>query len=279
MADCADEFRAHKQLYCDWAIGSVWQVEARVRAPVAMRNLVGFDGEAWALAEGIDGTATLSAKRVVLPEQHGSLKTVLNRWREQIALAWQQQAMAFPDGAALMRALTIGDRAGLSPQAWAAFRPLGINHLISISGLHVTMFAWLVAWLANGVFRFLLSVPQRPRAWTLIFGWLAAAIYTALAGAEVPAVRSLLMLAVFVVFWLKRGWVGSWLAWWLAMAVVLLYQPMAVLAVGFWLSFGLVGELMWVLAWCTQARVTTCKQRWMQALMGQWAATSSGGGR
>lgn len=261
----------------DWAIGSVWQVEARVRAPVAMRNWVGFDSEAWALAEGIDGSATLSAKRIALTEHHGSLKTVLNRWREHIALAWQQQARAFPDGSALMRALTIGDTAGLSPQAWVAFRPLGINHLISISGLHVTMFAWLMAWVVTRLFRFLPRIPQRPHVWTLILGWLAAAIYTALAGAEVPAVRSLLMLAVFVLFWLKRGWVGSWYAWWLAMAVVLLYQPMAVLAVGFWLSFGLVGALMWVLAWRTQARVIVRKQRWIQALMGQWAATLCGG--
>ncbi len=40
-----------------------------------------------------------------------------------------------------MRALSIGEQDALSGGWWQVFRPLGLNHLISVSGLHVGMVA------------------------------------------------------------------------------------------------------------------------------------------
>ena len=76
-------------------------------------------------------------------------------------------------------------------------------------------------------------------------GLLAAAGYVLLAGAEIPAQRTLAMLAVSTLgLWIARP--GSGVAIWLwALVVVLGWDPWAVLAPGFWLSFFAVGLLIY----------------------------------
>ncbi|MDO4433661.1 MAG: DNA internalization-related competence protein ComEC/Rec2 [Alysiella sp.] len=262
-----------------WQVGSHWQVKARVRAAIGTRNRVGFDREAWALANDFDGMATIGADREKLPE---SVETAANFWdyprilanriRERIQQNWQTVFMSYPQGTALMRALAIGDGSGLSMTAWAAFRPLGINHLISISGLHITMMGMLAGILCKQVMRFLPRLPARPRVWQLAFGVCVAAVYTALAGFEIPALRSLLMLTVFAVFWAWRGRIGSWQTWWTALLVVLLYRPASVLTAGFWLSFGLVAVLLWVFAWRLPETQVNGFVKIQVAMRAQWAA-------
>jgi competence protein ComEC len=65
----------------------------------------------------------------------------------------------------------------------------------------------------------------------------------------------------------RRVWSGLHI-WWLALALVLLIDPFAVLAPGLWLSFGLVAALMLV----SVGRRRPAGKCW-QALAGQWAAT------
>nr|UOP05702.1 ComEC/Rec2 family competence protein [Conchiformibius kuhniae] len=170
-----------------------------------------------------------------------------------------------------MRALSVGDRSGLPHDVWAAFRPLGLNHLVSISGLHISMVAVMAGLLCRWLMRRLRRVPARPRLWQLGAGVAAAAVYTGLAGFEIPALRSLLMLCVFAWAWARRGTQTAWQVWWTALAGVLLLQPAAVLTAGFWLSFGLVATLLWTLA----NRLP--EHKWWQAVRGQWAATLVGG--
>ena len=46
-------------------------------------------------------------------------------------------------------ALTVGDQRAIDSDFWRVFSRTGTTHLMSISGLHVTMVAALVAWLAG----------------------------------------------------------------------------------------------------------------------------------
>lgn len=253
----------------EWLPGEVWQLRARVRAPLGARNPVGFDREGWALANGIDGLASAGSQRFRLPETRSGAAWSFNRMRLAASRNWRQ-ADDYPRGAALMAALAVGDGSGLPPQVWASFRPLGINHLISISGLHISMVGVLAGWLFKQLLRLLPRLPARPRVWQSAAGLAAAAFYTGLAGFEIPALRSLIMLTVFAAAWAWRGSLSGWQVWWAALSAVLLYQPASVLAPGFWLSFGLVAALMWVLAFRLPEH-----GRWAalkQAAAGQWAA-------
>ena len=268
----------------EWRPGSRWRMTVRVRPTVGERNENGFDREAWALSQHIDGMTSAARERVELPPDTGWQSRWQN-WRYKRQQAWQQAAESYPNGAALMRALG-GGYGGLADEHWQAFRVLGINHLISVSGLHIGMVALAAAYLARLL---LLRLPlAEPRRWYLAAGLAAALFYSALAGFGVPIQRSLLMLAVFAWQWYRRGSPAPWWAWWQALAAVLLFDPLSALGVGFWFSFGAVAALIWAAqgrleampdddalegGWLNAAKHSS---KWRTALRAQYAATLLG---
>ena len=249
----------------EWTVGSKWRITARVRPVVGELNLRGLNREAWALSNGIGGVGTVGADRVLLHDGSGWGIAV---WRSRISRNWQQADTdgGLSDGIGLMRALSVGEQSALRPELWQAFRPLGLTHLVSISGLHVTMVAVLFAWLAKRLLACSPRLPARPRVWVLAAGCAGALFYALLAGFSVPTQRSVLMLAAFAWAW-RNGRHSVWTAWWQALAAVLLFDPLAVLGVGTWLSFGLVAALIWACA----GRLHEGKRQ--TALRGQWAAS------
>ncbi len=120
---------------------------------------------------------------------------------------------------------------------------------MSISGLHVTLFAWLATALVGWFWRRLARVwPQAllavPAPWAAgMGGVLLATAYALFSGWGVPSQRTVLMLAVVVGLRLSvRHW--PWPAvWLLAMSAVVALDPWALMQAGFWLSFVAVGIL------------------------------------
>ena len=72
---------------------------------------------------------------------------------------------ALPDQpyAGVLAALAIGDQRAISPDQWQVFTRTGVNHLMSISGLHVTMVSGLVFALAYALWRRSARLSPRPR--------------------------------------------------------------------------------------------------------------------
>ncbi|SFC44465.1 competence protein ComEC [Polaromonas sp. OV174] len=129
------------------------------------------------------------------------------------------------------------------------FRATGVAHLMSISGLHITMFAWAASWLIGALWRrsarltprLCLALPAS-RAGAL-GGLLLAVLYALFSGWGVPAQRTIWMLAT-VVLLRQSGRQWPWgQTWLLAMAVVVALDPWALMQAGFWLSFVAVGVL------------------------------------
>jgi competence protein ComEC len=146
----------------------------------------------------------------------------------------------------VLAALVVGDQSAIDREDWSLYRATGVAHLMSISGLHVTMFAWVAGLATGGLWRrwpramLALPAPQAAR-WG---GLVAALAYAVFAGWGVPAQRTVLMLAVVTLIGgLGLRWpaLAVWLA---AMAAVVLIDPWALLQAGFWLSFVAVGLLM-----------------------------------
>nr|MBP6766123.1 DNA internalization-related competence protein ComEC/Rec2 [Rubrivivax sp.] len=154
--------------------------------------------------------------------------------------------VADASAAGMLAALVVGDQAGIERDDWDVFRATGIAHLVSISGLHVTMFAWLAAaaigrlWRLQPRLMLALPAPVAGR-WG---GLLLAAAYALLAGWGVPAQRTVWMLAtVAVLRSLGLRWpVPAVLL--AAACVVTALDPWALLQPGFWLSFVAVGLLV-----------------------------------
>ncbi len=110
------------------------------------------------------------------------------------------------------------------------------------------MVAALAAWLADALWRrsarLLRWRPAQQAA--VVAGWLAALAYALLAGFEVPAQRTLYMLSVVAVALLSGRNFGVARTLLFALLAVLALDPWAVLAIGFWLSFGAVALLLFV---------------------------------
>src|SRR6185436_18319986 len=150
--------------------------------------------------------------------------------------------------AGVLTALAVGDQRAISQSQWQVFTRTGVNHLMSISGLHVTMISGLAFALAYALWRrsacLTLRLPARKAA--AVAGLLTALGYAWLAGFAVPAQRTVYMLAVVAVaLWMGRLTSAS-LVLSAALLVVLVIDPWAVLSAGFWLSFGAMALIMLV---------------------------------
>ena len=109
----------------------------------------------------------------------------------------------------------------------------------------------------------------------MVFGLGGATAYTLLAGYGIPAQRTLYMLAVAALaLWSGRA-VSVRRVLLLALVVVLVVDPWAVLAAGFWLSFAAVGVLLYAASTAGGARSGTSGwQRWLREWgLAQWAVT------
>ncbi len=252
----------------DWPIGSVWQIHTRLRSSVGVANPAGFNSEAWALSRGLDGFGNVQKGRRWLRQEAG-VAVRWQQWRAELRGRILDAGQAHPHGAALISALALGEQAGLAPELWQHFRALGITHLVSISGLHVSMVGLLAAMLVAACCRLLRVRLPQPRLVLALIGCAAALFYAVLAGFSVPTQRSVLMLAVICAGWCSRRYLGAWQVWWWALAAVLLWDPLAVLGIGFWLSFGLVAALLWFEA----NRLRRTAQPWWRLLArSQYAA-------
>lgn len=228
--------------------GERWTLTARLKRPHGNVNPDGFDLEAWLLEHDLRATGYVrgDAANVLVSNFAGRAGDHVQRARERI----RQRIGNALSGAryqGVLVALAIGDQRAIPEAQWAVFNKTGITHLVSISGLHVTVFAALAGACALALARrsaaLTLRVPARKVA--ALVGALVAFGYVLLAGAEVPAVRTLLMLVVAAVgLWVGRPGTAA-LVWLWSLVAVLLWDPWAGLAPGFWLSFGAVGLLLY----------------------------------
>ncbi|AEG93633.1 DNA internalization-related competence protein-like protein [Ramlibacter tataouinensis TTB310] len=226
--------------------GDRWRFNVRLKAPHGNQNPHGFDYELWLWEQGLQATGYVRAgPRDPAPRHLGAT------WRHPVELARQRVREAIfervPSSgvAGILAALVVGDQQAIERADWDVFRATGVAHLMSISGLHVTMFAWAAAWAVGALWRrsarLCLALPAQHAA--LAGGVLLAAAYAVFSGWGVPAQRTVWMLAAVAVLRLAGArwpWPALWL---LAAAVVVAVDPWALLQAGFWLSFVAVGVL------------------------------------
>jgi competence protein ComEC len=160
---------------------------------------------------------------------------------------------ALPDKqyAGVITALVIGDQRAISQSDWKVFTRTGIGHLISISGLHITMIAGMFAaivfalWRRSFFTRAQLPVMLPAQRAAALAGAGMALVYVSLAGFGVPAQRTLYMLSVVAAaLWFGRITSVSHVLC-IALGIVVLLDPWAVLWPGFWLSFGAVATILY----------------------------------
>ena len=230
--------------------GERWQMTVRLKAPHGNSNPFGFDYELWLWEQGIQATGYVRVGVHDKPPTRlsSSWQHPVEQARQSVREAIYKQ-VADRHLAGVLAALVVGDQGAIERADWDIFRTTGVAHLMSISGLHITMFAWLASMLLGALWRRSASMSPRlcltvPASTAGAVGGLALAVlYALFSGWGVPAQRTIWMLAALVALRLSgRRWPAS-ATWLLAMAVVVAGDPWTLMQAGFWLSFVAVGVL------------------------------------
>ena len=247
----------------DIQAGERWQITVRLKQPHSNANPHGFDYEAWALERNIRAVGYVRHA-----EDNVRLDVIVNQplyWVERTRQKIDQrftQILSEQAYAGVLITLATGNQRAIPHDQWQIFTRTGTNHLMAISGLHITMVSTMMFALMYWLWRLspslILRLPARRAA--VIAGLIVALGYTLLSGFAIPAQRAFCMLAVVAIA-LWRGQFTSptmALAW--ALFVVVLLDPWATLSSGFWLSFGAIaiimlvtvgriGQLHWLTGW------------------------------
>jgi competence protein ComEC len=286
MADQARREPQHLQA------GELWRMTVRLKAPHGQSNPHGFDQELRLWEQGVQALGYVrTAVRHAAPQR---LAQAQGHWIERARQATRDaiaRQVSSPSQAGVIAALVMGEQQAIERADWDVFRATGVAHLMSISGLHITLFAWLAGALLTALWR--ASVHWSP-AWCLALpahvagawgGVMLAAAYALYAGWAVPAQRTVWMLLIVVGL---RQWARSWpwpQVWVFTMAVVLLIDPWAWMQAGFWLSFVAVallftvdrpGEALRPLAWSLPGLRTALVRAFgalLRLLREQWVIT------
>ncbi len=249
--------------------GERWRLTLRMQRPHGNANPHGFDYEAWLLEQGVRATGYVRAgegnRRLddFVPGFRNAVERTRALLRDRI-----EAALSGKEFAGVIVALVIGDQRAIEQSDWEVFNRTGVSHLVSISGLHITMIAGLFALAASALWRRsfftdaqlpLLLPAQKAGA---LAGAASAFVYVLLAGFGVPAQRTFYMIAVVAAaLWLGRiASVSHVLC--MALGVVVLLDPWAMLWPGFWLSFGAVAVILYT----SVGRIVPPARGWRGAL-------------
>jgi competence protein ComEC len=231
----------------DWRYGDRLRFWIRPGLPRDSGNPGGFNYATYLAQRGVYVTGFLDSDEEVelLARQPGAARAYVEGLRREIRLFIDRN---FSEASgALIKALVVGEMGGITKETRAAFTAAGVNHVLSISGLHVAMLGLVVFALiryAGSLSSYLLLRVNLLKLATFA-SFLAVVFYTALAGAMVPTVRSAIMIGVYelAVMLDREEEVFASLA--LAALLIALVWPAVIADISFQLSFLAVLFIVW----------------------------------
>lgn len=210
---------------------------AVIHRPVTDRILSAFDYGLYLERQGISGTGISFAGNWIKLSGNspGSFRRTALLWREDVLDIFRSWELA-PDVLAVVSALAVGDKSGLTPELKAAYAASGTSHVLALSGLHVGILAILLSWLLWPLNRI------RGGKWVissclLSFLW----CFAFLSGLSPSVVRAVLMFSLYSVapVFTESRYSGFY-AMSLAAFVMLIYNPLYLFDISFQLSFAAV---------------------------------------
>lgn len=231
--------------------GQIWQLDLHFRTVHSQLNEGGFDSQRWAMANRTILQAKVRNARLLRPEV--SLR--------QSIISHSLQAINSFSYADILIALTFGERSRITTDNKLLLSQTGIAHLMAISGMHITLVAY-VGWLLARGLQFFLPT----RYIFILFPWLVsgclALFYTWLSGMNPPALRAMLALSLWLLLRYKGVYLSSWQLFIRGVALLLLFDPFMILSDSFWLSCYAVMSLIFLYHWMALPSQFSYKKRW-----------------
>lgn len=213
----------------------------------AMPGAFDFARYAWYRQIGGVGYAISAPETIPASEPVGwrdATALALSSWRQDLTRRLAEQAEGA--GGAIAVALITGVRGPIPDHVDEAFRDSGLAHILSISGLHLTLVAGILFFAVRAVLALspYLALHYPIKKWAAIGAMLGAIAYTLLSGAALPTLRALtmVMLALIAVLLDRRAITLRSVAW-AALALLILW-PESLLDPGFQMSFAAVTALV-----------------------------------
>ncbi len=208
------------------ALGQSVACTARIWRADPATNPGQFDFDAYLRLQGLRGYATATIEDARLAQGAYTLADRRRLLRQAIGARIDR---LFPQNHAIARAFLLGDRSGLSDEERESYSDSGAAHLLAISGMHISI-------LAGALTLLLRRIAGRRRSFAIVLALLL--LYGGLIGFRASLARAILMFAVFGAAPLlgRHSDAPTRLA--AAMLPYLLVRPIAILDIGFVLSYG-----------------------------------------
>jgi competence protein ComEC len=213
----------------------------------AMPGAFDFARYAWFRQIGAVGYAISTAEALPASEER-NWREAATLWLSALRQDWTRRIVAQTEGAggAIAAALMTGVRGPIPDSVDAAFRDSGLAHILSISGLHLTIVAGLLFFLVRALLALHphLALHYPIKKWAALVALCGAVAYTLLSGAALPTLRALVMiaLALLAVMLDRRAITLRAVAW--AALLLLVLWPDSLLDPGFQMSFAAVTALV-----------------------------------
>lgn len=221
------------------------QLRGDLRSAPTQRNPGGFDYAAYLSRRGICCTMYVGRPKnvSVIGQRRNVLTDFVVAGRQHIR---QQIASYVPteDGQAVLQALLLGDRSGISEGQRERFATTGLMHLFAVSGLHVFLVGMVFYMLLRPLlmrFHLRWRVVEVGRA---VLTVVLLGFYMILTGARPSVVRAVIMSALFIGGIVFQRSTHPLNTLGVAALVLLSIRPSALVDVGFQLSMTAVGAIV-----------------------------------
>lgn len=225
-------------------VGEKWQLLINIKRPHSLMNLGSFDLEKSYFQKKIQASGTIINAVCNKKLESATARYPIEQLRAKILENVSKLKSETFFG--IILALTIGVTDYITSEQWQVFRATGTNHLVAISGLHIgllaSLFATITGWLWGRVPHAPLYLPTRKLQ--LMVGAMMATGYGVLSGFAPSTQRALIMLYVFLAGLFLNRKVSTFQSLLLSLGIIILFDPLAILSLGFWLSFLAVGCLI-----------------------------------
>lgn len=216
--------------------GQKWRFTVRLKRPHGSLNPGAFDYERWLFLQRIGATGYVrsSVTTALLKEENSgfSVQQIRQNLDARLSVVFRDSSLV-----GLIKALVIGSRSEITAAQWKILRTTGTAHLVAISGLHIGLIAGLSFLLFRGLWSLLPVEQFSPSRLAAIIALIIASAYAALAGFSIPTQRAIIMVSVAMGGIVFQRHFKAVRVLVIALLLVLIYDPLAVLSAGFWLSF------------------------------------------
>lgn len=226
--------------------GEHWRLRVRLKRPHGLLNPGGMDYELWMFSQGIGATGYV--REDAKNQKLGPASPLSPQGLRQALFDSLTERLAGREMAGIVVALVMGTENAIPQDQWEVLRRTGTAHLVAISGSHISLISGLVFLLVRLACSWMAVMRHPPQNIAAAAAFAAAFLYSALADFAIPTQRALVMIAVVMAAVVIQRNVRSLATLGLALLAVSCYDPTAVLAAGFWLSYGAVALILLVIS-------------------------------